>query len=180
MPLQLQAQLPQSLRPQLEPIFEALPPQQAMTDLVVHAPRRGAAHDAVAAALEAPALADHPAVAAALWLYVDDLDAAHEPAQNLNTPTGSFLHAILHRREGDFMNALYWYRKTGRHPAINHIDLTGGGAGSGTDVAAYDPARFVERVQRATEQSDADNPALVSIQRKEWRAVFDHCLEDLH
>ena len=47
-------------------------------------------------------------------------------------------------------------------------------------VAAYAPARFVERVQKASEQGDTDNPALVSIQRKEWRAIFDDCLDALH
>ena len=180
MPIQLPDQLPRAVRPVLGPVFEALTPQQAMTDLIVTRPRTGAAHEALAAAADHPTLADHPAVRAAMWIYVDDLDAAHGPAQHLNTPAGSFLHAIVHRREGDFPNALYWYRKTGPHPVMSRIDLTGGGAGSGTEVAAYDPYRFVERVQKASENNDRANPALVSIQNKEWRALFAHLIEDLH
>ncbi len=40
-------------------------------------------------------------------------DRAHEIAQDLMTPTGSWIHAFLHREEGDRANAGYWYRRAG-------------------------------------------------------------------
>src|SRR5687767_6605154 len=39
---------------------------------------------------------------AGLWLLFDELERAHRIVQEIPTPTGSFWHAIVHRREGDF------------------------------------------------------------------------------
>ena len=169
--------LPEPYARPLSPLFEALPLHRALGELVVSEPVSGPAHGAAAAAVEEPALAERPELAAAVWLYVDDLDRAHDLVQALHTPTGSLWHAVLHRREGDFSNALYWYRKAGHHPAYGRIDLTGGGAGSGTAVAKYNPERFVNQVERAVEAGEKENPALVSQQNKEWVAVFDWLLE---
>lgn len=58
---------------------------------------------------------------AGLLLFNDDLEASHNLSQQIETPTGSFWHAILHRREGDFSNANYWWRKTGEHPVFADV-----------------------------------------------------------
>lgn len=39
--------------------------------------------------------------------------AAHDIAETLKNPTGSWVHAFLHREEGDLVNAGYWYRRAG-------------------------------------------------------------------
>jgi hypothetical protein len=39
---------------------------------------------------------------------------AHEAAQNLEDATGAWVHAYLHRKEGDEGNAAYWYRRAGK------------------------------------------------------------------
>ena len=50
-----------------------------------------------------------------LWLERQgDWEAAHDIAQDLPDPDGAWLHAYLHRREGDLPNANYWYRRAGR------------------------------------------------------------------
>jgi len=41
-------------------------------------------------------------------------ERAHEIAQDIDTPTGSWIHAFLHREEGDRANAGYWYRRAGK------------------------------------------------------------------
>src|SRR5262245_21627515 len=51
------------------------------------------------------------AMLAGLWLYHDWLDESHRISQSLDTPTGSFWHAIMHRRERDFSNSKYWYAR---------------------------------------------------------------------
>ena len=37
--------------------------------------------------------------------------AAHSIAQEIEDETGAWIHAYLHRREGDAGNAGYWYRR---------------------------------------------------------------------
>src|SRR4051812_18805083 len=53
---------------------------------------------------------------AALHLWFDDLDGSHRISQDLPTPEGSAWHGIMHRREGDFWNSKYWFRRVGSHP----------------------------------------------------------------
>lgn len=51
----------------------------------------------------------------ALWLDGHgDWDQAHNVAQEVEGPEGAWVHAYLHRKEGDTANAAYWYRRAGR------------------------------------------------------------------
>ncbi len=51
----------------------------------------------------------------ALWLDAKgDWDAAHDAAQADEGGAGDWVHAYLHRKEGDAGNAAYWYRRAGR------------------------------------------------------------------
>ena len=43
-----------------------------------------------------------------------DWEAAHQVAQDINTPNGAWIHAYLHRKEGDAANAAYWYRRAAK------------------------------------------------------------------
>ena len=56
-----------------------------------------------------------PAVAGALLLWNDDLEASHALSQGLPDRLGSWLHGAMHRREGDYSNSKYWFRKVGAH-----------------------------------------------------------------
>lgn len=51
----------------------------------------------------------------ALWHDAkNDWDRAHEVAQAVEDPDGAWVHAYLHRKEGDEGNAAYWYRRAGK------------------------------------------------------------------
>lgn len=39
----------------------------------------------------------------------NDWDEAHNIAQEIHSDDGSWVHAYLHRKEGDISNASYWY-----------------------------------------------------------------------
>lgn len=56
----------------------------------------------------------HPLLKA-LWHEArGDWQAAHHIAQDITGPDGAWLHAYLHRVEGDNWNANYWYQRAGR------------------------------------------------------------------
>lgn len=58
-----------------------------------------------------------PREAEALWhAKRGHWEEAHEIAQEIHTPMGSWVHALLHLIEGDVGNANYWYHKARRHP----------------------------------------------------------------
>ena len=67
-----------------------------------------------------------PAVGSALVaLWHDakgDWERAHEVAQDVDDATGSWVHAYLHRKEGDEGNAGYWYRKAGKPAERGPLD----------------------------------------------------------
>ncbi|TDL81549.1 hypothetical protein E2L08_05370 [Palleronia sediminis] len=54
-------------------------------------------------------------------LEAGDWDAAHDLAQGDPSPEAAWLHAHLHRIEGDTANAAYWYRRAGRAPFPGNI-----------------------------------------------------------
>jgi hypothetical protein len=63
-----------------------------------------------------------PAVVA-LWHDArGDWDAAHRVAQDIEGTDGAWVHAYLHRKEGDLGNAGYWYRRAGRAIASESLD----------------------------------------------------------
>ena len=49
-------------------------------------------------------------------------DAAHQIAQDIDDKTGAWIHAYLHRKEGDLANAGYWYRRAGQPIASDSLD----------------------------------------------------------
>ena len=49
-------------------------------------------------------------------------ERAHQIAQDIAGAAGSWIHAYLHRREGDQSNAAYWYRQAGRAAARGDLD----------------------------------------------------------
>ena len=48
--------------------------------------------------------------------------AAHAIAQDIEDETGSWIHAYLHRKEGDLGNAGYWYRRARKPVAHDALE----------------------------------------------------------
>ncbi len=163
MPNPLLANLPAPIVRAIAPLLEALPLHQAMTQLVVTKP-----DDSLISTVESitrdPAIGEQSALAAGLWLYIDQLDRSHTISQNLPgaDATGSFWHGIMHRREGDFSNGHYWFRRVGNHPAMLSID------------ADYDPHALIDQVEAAHCAGRADE-GLIDLQRREWTGLLTWC-----
>jgi len=72
-------------------------------------------HSVQAASAPPPGLSE--ALVALWWMAKGDWERAHEIAQRDASAAGSWVHAHLHRVEGDEGNAGYWYARAGRPPA---------------------------------------------------------------
>src|SRR4028118_1834232 len=56
-----------------------------------------------------------PVLLTALWYDAKgNWDRSHLVAQDVMDADGSWVHAYLHRKEGDLANARYWYSRSGR------------------------------------------------------------------
>lgn len=68
-------------------------------------------------AVEPPAVSPY---LQALWYDAKgDWEKAHTIIQDIDDPTAAYIHAYLHRKEGDNGNAGYWYRRAGRkNPSV--------------------------------------------------------------
>jgi hypothetical protein len=59
----------------------------------------------------------------ALWYDAKgDWDTAHQHAQAQEDAVGAWVHAYLHRKEGDLSNAGYWYRRADKPVASVSLD----------------------------------------------------------
>ena len=58
----------------------------------------------------------------AIWYAMkDNWDMAHNIVQDINTETSSWIHAYLHRVEGDIGNAHYWYNRASKKPSSESL-----------------------------------------------------------
>jgi len=56
-----------------------------------------------------------PEALRAMWFDANgDWESSHDIAQDIHSPMGSWIHAYLHRKEGDRWNAQYWYNHADR------------------------------------------------------------------
>jgi hypothetical protein len=142
----------------------------------------GAPDAATSEAVRRLAAGDTPeaiALRSALLLWNGDLDGSHALSQELHTPTGSLLHGIMHRMEGDYWNAEYWFRRVGAHPCYADVareaaPVDGTFAADGT----WDPYGFNRAVERAVRGGDAaEIGRLERVQRAELTAVVRYCIE---
>jgi hypothetical protein len=56
------------------------------------------------------------------WDAKGDWTRAHECAQQVEDSDGAWVHAYLHRKEGDQSNAAYWYRRAGKAVCGESLD----------------------------------------------------------
>lgn len=63
-----------------------------------------------------------PLLEALWWDAKGDWARAHEIAQEIDSADAAWVHAYLHRKEGDIGNAGYWYRQAGRPQISRDLD----------------------------------------------------------
>lgn len=135
----------------------------------------------------APAeVADRDMAAACLsgiWLLYDFLDDSHTISQSIDNSTGSFWHGIMHRREGDYSNAKYWFRSVGRHPVYEALAEAARRLAEEHDAegvlpsGAWDPMAFVDACQAAV-RTGKHSDFCRAVQQAEWELLFDDCYRE--
>lgn len=123
----------------------------------------------------------------ALWLYHDFLDESHTISQEIATVEGSYWHGIMHRREPDYGNAKYWFRRVGDHPIGPELAAAAGELTRdlGTDSASqflvrqssWDSFQFIDLCQAAASGHSASAMLCRQIQQREWWLLFDYCYQ---
>ena len=71
----------------------------------------------------APAPSLNAPLAGLWWVAKGDWDRAHKIVQDEPTREAAWVHAYLHRVEGDLGNASYWYRQAGQPVAKDTVEV---------------------------------------------------------
>src|SRR5262245_3120845 len=135
-----------------------------------------------AALLGKPSLSDPEAAAcvrAGLLLFADDVEGSHQVCQSVETAEGSYWHAIVHRREPDYGNAKYWFRRVGNHRVFAELSRSAAGRAAAKEIlrgGAWDPFRMVDLVEACLEEERPElKEDLVESQETEMLLLRGYC-----
>lgn len=127
-------------------------------------------------------------VTATALLYHDHHDPAHNHVQDRGDADGCLIHALLHRREPDYWNAAYWFRRVSGHPIYRTLTPAAIQAARTPETREVlqrltlsgnvDPMALVQECERVAARPATD-PAVVylrHIQHLEFAALIEHLL----
>lgn len=120
---------------------------------------------------------------AGIWLLFNYLEDSHTISQSIETSTGSFWHGVMHRREGDFFNSKYWFRRVGEHAVFPDLQKVASELASSADrhptisflsnQSKWNPFDFVDLVEACLADKSPHELLCKQIQQAEWELLFD-------
>ncbi len=127
------------------------------------------------------------AVISGLWLYHNYLERSHAISQSIANATGSFWHAIMHRREPDAANSAYWFRRVGEHPIFPELRAAARAEAAGARLAPHaaflldqrhwNPFAFIDLCEACRGSGDATEALCRRIQLREWKLLFEYSFD---
>jgi len=130
---------------------------------------------------------ENTAILAGLLQLNDYLDESHNHSQSIQgqgtDANGDYWHGIMHRREPDYGNSKYWFRRVGNHPCFKQLPALAEQAleecGSSdsdrwtarlTGAKDWDAAEFVDLCETVEKSSDKD--LTIAAQRIQWAEML--------
>ena len=132
-----------------EKLLEKLLPSESLEHALVQALR--AADDAsLSGQQQAGNAAAFSLIRGGLFYALDAIQEAHPIFQEANGDLGAYWHGMMHRREGDFDNARYWFRRAGVLPFFGELHQAASGQSALlARQSNWDPYVFTGECERA-------------------------------
>lgn len=122
---------------------------------------------------------------AGLWLAHGFLEESHRLSQETDTREGSYWHGILHRREPDYANAKYWFRRVPQHPIHQPLAERAAELARASELDAparfltesptWDALRFVDLCEAIARGRSRCEELARQVALAEWELLFDYC-----
>ena len=106
---------------------------------------------------------------------LDDLKGCHHFFQDTASDLVGYWHGMMHRREADFDNSRYWFRRSGTLPFFDILHRRASEISSEfAKQHSWDPYLFTGQCEQHRFGADSDTDELLKVQRAEFDVVFDY------
>jgi hypothetical protein len=111
-----------------------------------------------------------------LLYAVDAVEEAHAIFQEAKGDLGSYWHGMMHRREGDFDNARYWFSRAGALPVFGTLHHAASlHSAMMARQSNWDPYLLTGQCEQARFGETEGLDEVVALQRVEFDELFDYC-----